>query len=64
MFFLDVVDIKIAGSELFSRMYMAPYSISNHFHSLSLSLSRMQTFQTLLEKSATTNKGKIEVMRD
>jgi hypothetical protein len=38
MFFLDVVDIKIAGSELFSRMYMAPYSISNHFHSLSPSL--------------------------
>jgi hypothetical protein len=62
MFFLDVVDIKIAGSELFSRMYMAPYLISNHFHSLPLSL--MQTFQTLLEKSANTNKGKIEVMRD
>jgi hypothetical protein len=38
MFFLDVVDIKIVGSELFSTMYMAPYLISNHFHSLSLSL--------------------------
>jgi hypothetical protein len=61
MFFLGVVDIKIAGSELFSTMYMAPYSISNHF---SLPLSDVNLPNFIRKKCNNKQRPKKEEMRD